>query len=210
MTITTTAVGFLLLAIGFVFCGIRFFRAFQKIGGLRSGSRIGILLSTFLFSFALVNGIMGAGSLFYARSYETFYFFILASHLFLLITAVLGVYIVSYIFFPAVSSWSAIVSVFILGCAVIALTIVAYPHPFIDAGGAIDFNFSHWLSVMLAYLLFVAIGSVFAIFAHLFFQAKSYEVRIVSFVIGRYPINWNKGRNKFMLGSYEENTPHRS
>jgi len=27
---------------------------------------------------------------------------------------------------------------------------------------------------------------------------------------GRYPINWNKGRNKFMLGSYEENTPHRS
>lgn len=27
---------------------------------------------------------------------------------------------------------------------------------------------------------------------------------------GRYPINWNKGRNQFMLGSYEKELSHRS
>lgn len=183
MTITTTAIGFSLSSLGLAFCGIRFFRAFQKIGGLRAGNKIGILLSILHFCFALVNGTMGIGTLFFARNSEALYIFLLAAHFFLMITAAIGIYSVFYILLPSFSPWPWVISVLALGMTVILLTSITQPRPFLDAAGGIDFNFSRGLSVLLSYLLFVGIGSFFAIFSHSFLQARSREVRAVSFVL---------------------------
>lgn len=183
MTITITAIGFSLLSIGLAFCGLRFFRAFQKIGGARAGRKIGILLSSMFFSNAVTVGILGVGSFFFAQNPEMFYRFLVVSHFPLAFTGILSAYLVFYIFFPSISPWPATILTFILGIAVIILTIITHPRPFIDAGGGFDFNFSRWLSISLSYLLFIIIGSSFAIFTHAFLQVKSPEVRVVSFIL---------------------------
>lgn len=183
MMATTTGVGFLLSAVGLAFCGLRFFRAFQKIGALQTGKRIGILLSLLHFSFAVVNGLVAWGTLFFATNPLALYRFLLVAHFFLMIVAMLGMYLVFYILFPRSSPWPATIVAGILGIALIFMTIHTQPRPFLDAGGGIDFNFSHSVSVLLSYVLFIGIGSFFAIFSYSFLQAKSREVRVVSFVL---------------------------
>ncbi|TSC78754.1 MAG: hypothetical protein G01um101433_86 [Parcubacteria group bacterium Gr01-1014_33] len=188
MTITTTAIGFSLSSIGLAFCGIHFFSAFRKIGGLRAGSRIGILLSALHFGFVLVNGTMAIGTLFFATNPQMLYVFLLVANFFLMITAVLGMYLVFYILFPLISPWPGMILAFTLGTALILITIRTHPHPFIDASGGIDLNFSRGLSILLSYLLFIGIGSFFAIFSHSFVRAKSREVRIASFILAALAI----------------------
>ncbi|MBI2047680.1 MAG: hypothetical protein HYT27_00930 [Parcubacteria group bacterium] len=100
-----------------------------------------------------------------------------------MMVAALGAYLVFYIFFPVISPWPGTIAAFAFGSSVVILTAVTHPLPFLDSGSVIDFNLSRGLSILLAYLLFVSIGSVFAIFVRLFLQAKSYEVRIVSFLM---------------------------
>lgn len=188
MTLTTTAIGFLFLSLGLAFCGLRFFRAFQKIGGQRAGRKIGILLSSMFFSNAVTVGMLGIGALFFGQNPEILYRILVISHFPLVLVGILGVYLVFHILFPSVSPWPAMTLVFILGIAVIIITIVTHPRPSIDASGGIDFNSSRLLSVLLSYLLFIGIGSFFAIFSHSFLRAKSREVRVVSFVLAAFAL----------------------
>ncbi|MBI2047681.1 MAG: hypothetical protein HYT27_00935 [Parcubacteria group bacterium] len=150
MTITTTAIAFTLSSLGLMFCGSRFFKAFQKIGGSRAGKKIGILLSILHLGFALVNGTLGIGTLFFAGNSEILYRFVLVAHFFLAITAVVGIYLVFYILFPLTSPWPGVTLAFILGIGVIILTVITHPLPFVDTGGGVDLNFSRLLSVPLA------------------------------------------------------------
>ena len=122
MIINTTVIGFLCITLGLAFCGIRFLGAFQKLGNQRSERRIGILLSVFLFNFALVNAPLAIGSLFFVRNAEIFYVCILASNIFLMITAILGTYIVFYISFPSISPLPGMGLACLLGIALTAMT----------------------------------------------------------------------------------------
>lgn len=183
MIITTTAIGFSLLSLGLAFCGLRFFRAFQKIGGLRAGSKIGILLSSMFFSNAIALGVLGLGALFFAGNSEMLYRFLVMSHFPLTLTAIFNVYSVFYILFPYVSRWPAVTATAALGMAVTILTIISHPHPFIDTSGGIDWNMSRLLGALLSYLVFINVGAPLAIFIHSFLQAKSREVKVVSLTV---------------------------
>lgn len=184
MIATTTGIGFSLLSLGLAFCGLRFFRAFQKMGSpTQAGSKIGILLSAMFLSNALTLAILATGAFFFAGSPETLYILLLISHVPLAFAGVLGVYTVFYILHPLVSPWPAVAAVSLLGMIVILLTIVTHPLPFIDASGAIDWNMSRLLAIFLSYLIFVPMGAGLSIFIPTFLQAKSREIRIISFVI---------------------------
>lgn len=181
MTITTTAISFLLCASGFAFCGIRFFRAFYKIGGVRAGNRIGILLSVLFFSFTLELGTLGIGVLFFVGTQVMLYVLII-THIFSTSIAVFGIYLVFYMVVPSISPWPAVFAVLALGISVIILATITHPHPFIDASGGVDWNYSHSLNTLLFYLLFIGIAALLVIFTHSFLQAKSREVKVVSLV----------------------------
>jgi len=68
MVITTTAIAFLLSGLGLVFCGLWFFKAFRKIGGLKSNNQIGILLSGFFLGNSLQHIILAIGGFFFAKN----------------------------------------------------------------------------------------------------------------------------------------------
>lgn len=181
MMITSTAISFSLFSAGLAFCGIRFFKAFQKIGGSRAGRRIGILLSALFLSFALKFSVLAVGALFFVGKPEIFYALVIA-HLFLALISVLGIYLVFYILFPSISPWPAVVAGFTLGMVVVALTILIPPRPFIDASGGVDWNLSRQLAIPLSYLLFFDIGTVFVIFTHSFLQTKTRGVKVISLI----------------------------
>lgn len=182
MTLTSTAIGFSLLSLGLLFCGLRFFSAFQKIGDSRAGSKTGILLSTMFFSNAITVGILGAAALFFARDSETLFRFFLVSDIPLLLTAILGIYLIFYILFPSVSPWPAVAAVSALGTSVVILTVITHPLPFMDASGGINWNTPRILAVPLSYLIFIHIASPLVIFTHAFLHTKSREVKIISMI----------------------------
>lgn len=183
MTITTTAIGFSFSSLGFAFCGIRFFNAFQKVGGSRAGRKIGILLSAFFLSNALQHGLLAIGSLFFAKNSEALYRVVVIDHLLLTIATLIGVYLVFYTIFPSISPWPAVIATSILGITVIGLTGITHPRPFVDLNGGVDWNMSPWLEFFLSYLLFSNIGALLAVFIHSFLQAKSREVKTISLII---------------------------
>lgn len=181
MTITTTAISFFLSSLGSAFCGIYFFKAFQKIGTSETGKKIGILLSGIFLCFAIQLGTLAIGALFFIGKPGMFYALLIA-HFLLVLVAIVGVYLFFYILFPLISPWPSIMGAFILGAIVIILLIMTDPHPLIDAGGGVDWNFSRLFSVFLSYLLFLDLGIVLTLFAHSFLQAKSRDVKIVSLI----------------------------
>lgn len=183
MVVTTTGVGFSLLALGLTFCGLRFFPAFQNIGGSRGKSRIGVLISAMLLSNALTLGILATGAFFFAENPEALYRFLLVSHVPLAVAGILGVYTVFYIFHPLVSPWPAVTAVSLLGILVIVLTVITHPLPFVDTSGAIDWNTSRILAIFLSYLIFIPMGVELSIFIPTLLQSKSREVKIISFVV---------------------------
>ncbi len=183
MVITTTAIGFSLLSLGLAFCGLRFFRAFQKIGGSQAGRKIGILLSGAFLSHAIALGMLAIGAFFFTRNSEILYMLLVVSDLFLTLTGVLLAYTVFYIFFPSVSPWPATIAAFALGMTVVISTIMTHPEPFLSTGEEIDWNMPHLVETFLGSLLFINIGAPFIIFVHSFLQAKSREVKVVSLII---------------------------
>lgn len=183
MTITTTAMGFSLLSLGLGFCGLRFFHAFQKMAAARHGRRTSILLYLFLFNFALVTGMLGLGSLFFAEKQKIFSAIILTSNFFLTSTAVLGMYLVFYIFLPTVSPWFGTIPAFLSGAILIALSFLSSPQPFVTETRVVDLDLSRGASIALAYTLFFSIGSIFVIFSRLARDAKTFEVRMISWIM---------------------------
>lgn len=181
MTITTTAIAFSLISFGILFCGICFFRAFQKIGGIRAGRKIGVLLSVLLFTFAAQLGTMAIGTLFFIGK-PLMFPLLIADHFLLAVIAGLGIYLIFYILFPLISPWPAVLAASALGSMVVGLTIITHPHPFIDASGGVNWDLSRWLDTTLSYLLFIDIGPLFIIFMHAFLQTRSREVKVASFV----------------------------
>lgn len=183
MVITTTAVAFITLSLGLGLCGLRFFKAFRKIGGQQAGKRISVLLSSHLIASAFVLGMLGLGSLIFAKNSEALYGILLSSHFPLTLATALGVYLIFYIFFPRSSPWLAVPVPIVLGTIVIILTHIAHPLPFMDARGGIDWNMPRSLSILLSYLVFLQIGATLYIFCRLFFHAPSREVRNFSLFI---------------------------
>lgn len=183
MVVPTTAISFFLSCLGLCFCGIRFFKAFQKIGGPRTGNRIGILLSTFFLATALQHGILALGSLWFADNPEALYITFTIDNIVLLLATALGVYLTFYILSPTTSPWPAVTGIFVLGVTVIISTIAVHPLPFINVNGGMEWNIPRWLSVILSYLIFLNIAPLPAIFIPAFLCAKSREVKSTSLVI---------------------------
>lgn len=181
--LTTTGIGLLIFSLGLAFGGFRFFKAFRKVDGSSTGSKIGILLCTTFFGAALVLGILAIGTLFFAQNSEVLYKILVVSHIPLTLTAMVGMYLVFYTIFPSLSPWPGVSVALALGVNLIVLTILTHPRPFIDASGSVDWNMSLILAMSLCSVVFVNIGTQLTIFIHSFFYTKSREVRVVSFVM---------------------------
>jgi len=183
MVITTTAVGFSLSGLGLAFCGFWFFKAFQKIGGLRSGNQIGILLSTFFLGLALQHFILAIGGFAFITNTEALYAVLVIDAIVLAIVTALGIYLFFYILLPNFSSkWAAIVTMF-YGLFVTTLIIFTHLRPFLTTSQAIDWNMSRLTSLSLYYLLLLNIGAPFLIFVKNLFYATTRDVKLISIII---------------------------
>src|SRR3989338_7334827 len=102
MTITSTAVSFIALSIGLGFCGWRFlnFPKPNKTAFAGHRSHTGFLLGSFLLLFALENLILGFGALLFSQCENFSTWILILANTLLPIIAILGIYIVYYVFFP--------------------------------------------------------------------------------------------------------------
>ena len=180
MVITTTGIAFSLSSIGLALCGFRFFEAFRKTGEQRASSRIGLLLFGHLIFAAFVLGLLGVGSLLFATDPAALYYILLASHLPLIVTSSLGIYLIYFIFFPRHSPWPSVIATVALGIFIILSTVAVHPLPFVDASGGVDWNMPGWLSIMLSLLVFLEICSTLYIFYRLYVRAPTREVKYLS------------------------------
>lgn len=183
MTFTTTGLAHALTSLGLIFCGFWFFRAFQKIGGLRSGKPLGILLSVFALGLAFNQGLFGLGSLFFVENPEAFYAILVVSTLVLAIAAALGIYLAFYVLLPKFSPWPATVAALFYGLFITVLMFITHPQPFMTASRSVDFGISNLVEHLYYYLWLFALGSPFLIFTKNFFSAVSRDVKTVSFII---------------------------
>jgi len=181
--ITTTGIAFLIASFGFGFCAFRFFNAFQKIGGLRSGSRIGVLLSVFFIGLAFHSLVLAIGGLFFANIPDALYALVTIDHLILGVDTALGVYLGFYVLFPRFSPWPATILTLIFGLLVTWFTITTHPLPHIVEGRSIDLGLSQWLNTYLYYLLLLNIAVPFLIFTKNLFYAKTRDVKTISIII---------------------------
>lgn len=183
MVFTTTGIAFSVSTFGLVLCSFWFFKAFQKIGGLRSGSRVGILLSVFFLGLAFQHAILAVGGLFFVTMPDVLYAILAVDHFVLAIVTALGVYLAFYILFPKFSPWPATLGTFAFGLLGTALTIFSHPKPFIDVSNSIDWNMGRPAELSIYYLLLFSLAAPFLIFIKNFFQAVSRDVKIVSFIL---------------------------
>ena len=174
----------MVLGLGLAFCGWRFLKAFKKAGNSEGNRKIGLLLTQFFFAASIqTGGILGLGSLLLAKNPANLYYVALVANVFLSTFAVLGVYTISYIFFPKIKAWIPVVFVLILDLLAVILTILTHPQPVITVGGNIDWNLSPTLSVITFILLLCGIGAESYVFINLFFFAKGRELRITSLIL---------------------------
>ena len=184
MFIPTTSIAFILLSVTLGFCGVRFFKAFQRNRVLQENSRIGFLLALYFFGFAFQTGIiLGLGTLLFASSSQGLYFIVLSANIFLSFLAVFSVYIAYYIFHPQASPLPVMISVFSLGFFTVALTIAFHPVPFVTPAIGVDWNMPLPLSLSLFYLLLTSIGVQLYIFTNLFLRATTREIKVLSFLV---------------------------
>lgn len=180
---TTTGIAFALSSLGLAFCGFWFFRAFQKIGGLRSGSKVGVLLSGYFLGTAFQHGLLALGGLFFAGNPEAQYAVLTINNFVLGIMAAVAAYLFIYLFFPNYSPWPAATAAFLLGLFVTGLTIIAHPQPLVSASRSVDWNMPRWVELPLYYLLLLQIGAPFLIFTRNFFQAATRDVKVISLIV---------------------------
>lgn len=183
MVITTTAVGFLLLAIGKATCGFRFLDTVYKSGEIRRGSKIGIMLGIFFLLFAIDDNIIAFASFYFAEYPALFIILLTISYFFLSAVAALGIYLNFYILFPKTNPWPATIATLIFGLYVVFVSTIYPQHPFLNSKGGIDFDIPRPLAILIFCLLFIAIGSTFSIFARTFVYAKSLDVKVTSAVL---------------------------
>ena len=183
MTFTTTGLAHSLTSLGLIFCAFWFFKAFQHIGGLRSGRPLGILLSLLALGIAFNQSLFALGSLFFVKNPEAFYAIIVVANLVSAITAALGVYLAFYVLLPKFSPWPATIIVLIYGLFVTTLLLITHPQPFITPNGSVDYGISRSVKPFFYYLWLITVGSPFLIFTKNFFSAVSKDVKMVSLII---------------------------
>ncbi len=184
MVITTTSIAFILLGCGLGIFGWRLLGAFRKrLVGLRANSKTGFLISLYFFGFAFQTaGILGLGTFLFALSPNGLFFVAIAAVIFPAFLAMLGVYIIYYIFLPRSSPLPLMIAVLILGIIALILGISTHPQPFITSHKGIDWNMSFSLSLTWFYLLFISIGTSLYIFIKLFLHAQKREIKILSLI----------------------------
>lgn len=176
ITVTTTAVAFILLSFGLGFCGWRFYGAFQGGGGK---SNSGFLVASYYFIYSLQASVLGFGSLFFAKYPDGLYWVTILSSIILAIITVYGVYILSCIF-----SWrNKFIFLFpssLLALSQLFLTIYTSPKPYINESNSVVWNFSPLLSLFIFVSLAVSISVFFYIFMHIYVTAKNISTKILA------------------------------
>src|SRR3989338_958637 len=183
MIITTTSIAFILLSLGLVSCGVWLLRSFQKDGGVREYGWVGFLLSGLFLAFSFNNGIIGVGTLLFAKNSEALYFILITAHFFLTLIAILGVYTVCYIFSSRLSSYIGMAFVGILGTVGVIMTIITHPRPYISLQNSIEWNMNFLPSLLFFGILFISIGSTLYIFTRVFLAAQTRQVKFFSLLI---------------------------
>ncbi len=183
MVITTTAVAFITSSFGLGLCGFLFLRAFRKMGGLATGNKASFLFLGLIFSTAIQHSIMGFGNLFFAQSSTALQGVVVVANIFLALSSAFGTYLISYLFLTKLSPWPVTIITSLLGFAVVLATGLAKFSPFVDVGGGIDWNFPHWLEVLIYLLVFVNIATLLCASVAMFFRSKNPAVRIVSLAL---------------------------
>lgn len=174
MIITTTGIAFSLSSIGLAFCGIRFFKAFEKVG---SGERTGMLLSLYFLLTALDHAIMAIGTIFFAKNPEALYATQVIIILFMILLAALALYLFFYILMPKISQWPALFVIAIFGLYVIWLAIVSHPLPVLITNHSIGWSNSTTLDVFMNLLLLIGIGALFPVFLKSFIFSTSKKTK---------------------------------
>lgn len=183
MVVTTTAVAFISLSLGLTICGLWFFKVFKNSSSLKQDNRIGFLVASIYLGFGFNNGLLGMGALLFANNSEALYFVLIASHFFLTLISMLGVYTAHYIFSPRLSPYLGMVFAGILGAVGIVTTIISHPQPYISLQNGIEWNMNFSLSLLFFYILFISIGSTLYIFGRLFLTAKTRQVKFLSLLL---------------------------
>ena len=184
MVIITIAVAFILLSAGLAFCGWRFLGTFKKNYNQKTQSKIGFLLSLYFLGFTFqTGGILGLGLIFLVKNLTGFFLLLIIAHSFLVFLAILGTYTAYFIFWPKNSPWLAITFVSVLGVLGVILTIIAHPYPVLTSYGGVDWSLPQSLSLIIFFLLLSSIGAVFYVFARLFFQSKTNEIKMLSLIL---------------------------
>ena len=179
MVITTTAVAFTLLGFGLGWFGWQFLRAFQKSSTGRTSSLLGIFLSIS----ALQNLVLGLGVLFFVENNEALRIVMAITQFLLSAHAVLGIYVVYYIFFPNKSRFLTLTLVSVLGFAGFILTLAENPRPFITASNGIEWAMSSTLSSLMFAILWISIGSFTYIFFKLYQDSISKRVKSFALIL---------------------------
>lgn len=183
MVLTTTAIGFILLAVGVAVLGWQFLRAFQKGQAINDNKKIGKLLGFLFTNVSLQNGVLGLGALFFAHNSYALYLTTLISDTLLSVSALLGIYVLYYVFLPNASSRFALVGTGLLAVISVISAVTTHPNPFLTADNGIDWNMSFSFSLITFYLLLISLGTVFYIFWELFLKIKALKIRILALTV---------------------------
>lgn len=100
MCLTTTATSFICLSLGLAVYGWRFSKVFPREGDSTEGNKIGFLISSYFFSSAFQNGVLGFGILFFATHPLGLSVVVILGTPLLIFVAIFGIYVTYYLFWP--------------------------------------------------------------------------------------------------------------
>lgn len=183
MVITTTAIGFILLAFGVAILGFQFLKLFSGKTKSESNKRISFLLGALFFASAIQNTIIGLGALFFPENFIGLYFAMLISHIFLIIFALLAVYSIYYIFFPQRDPNFAIMAILILGFFGFLGAIFSPVQGFPILQGDIDISMNLPFAFSTLSLLLIGLSSTFYIFFQLFQRNRDRKIRLFTVTV---------------------------
>jgi len=182
MVVTTTAIAFIALSLGLGFCGLWFFRVFQK-SSKQKKPHTGFLISMCFFASALHNSILGFGFLLFAKNSANLYTISIIAHIFLTFFALISLYTVYYIFLPGASPRFAISLVIIISFIGLIYAFAGGQQPFLTQQQSIDWNMNLPFALSTFYLLLISLSVFFYIFMRLFRGTESQGMKLLSSVI---------------------------
>ncbi len=182
MTLTITALSFLLLSSGLACCGWRFLAALRQAKNSTGLHTIGRLLSALFFLSATYNGIIGLGSLFFSKSPNGLFIIAILAHLLLTALALVSVFTVYYIFWPKDSARLLLGTLGMTGSAGTLFYLTAKLRPFVTTEHSINWNLSPGLALLTFCLLTISLLATLYIFAQLFRKTNSRSLKTLSLI----------------------------